>query len=66
MTAAALARIGEAGGPRCCKRDSFLAVRAAAEFCREKLGVDMDCSVPTCPHSHRNAQCLRENCPFHP
>ena len=66
MTARALAAIGAVGGPRCCKRDSFLAVRAAAAFCREHLGMDMDCSVPTCPQSHRNAQCLRENCPFHP
>ncbi len=66
MTSRALGAIGAVGGPRCCKRDSFLAVQAAAEFCREKLGVDMDCSVPTCPHSHRNAQCLQSRCPFHP
>lgn len=66
MTSRALGAIGAVGGPRCCKRDSFLAVRAAAEFCREKLGVDMDCSAPLCPHSHRNAQCLGAKCPFHP
>ncbi|MBE6919642.1 MAG: SAM-dependent methyltransferase [Ruminococcaceae bacterium] len=66
MTSRALGAIGAVGGPRCCKRDSFLAVQAAAEFCREKLGVAMDCSTPTCPHSRRNAQCLEANCPFHP
>ncbi|MBE6972150.1 MAG: SAM-dependent methyltransferase [Ruminococcaceae bacterium] len=65
MTSHALQRIGAVGGPRCCKRDSFLAVCAAVEFCREKLGVHMDCSVPACPHYHRNAQCLGSACPFH-
>ncbi len=66
MTALALQRIGAVGGPRCCKRDSFLAVQAAVELCRDQLGVEMDCTTPTCPHSHRNAQCLRAGCPFHP
>ena len=66
MTSRALGAIGAVGGPRCCKRDSFLAVQAAAAFCREKLGVAMDCSTPTCPHSHRNTQCLEAKCPFHP
>ena len=65
MTSRALAAIGAVGGPRCCKRDSFLAVQAAADFCREHLGVEMDCSTPLCPHSHRNAQCLLSACPFH-
>ncbi len=65
MTAQSLTAIGSVGGPRCCKRDSFLAVQTAADFCRDKLGVVMDCSVPVCPHSHRNAQCLADRCPFH-
>lgn len=66
MTSRALQRIGAVGGPRCCKRDSFLALLAAVDFCREKLGVSMDCSPPVCPHFHRNAQCLGSGCPFHP
>ena len=66
MTSLALQRIGAVGGPRCCKRDSFLAVQAAVEFCEEKLGVSMDCTAPTCSHFHRNAQCLGSGCPFHP
>ena len=32
MTAASLARIGEIGGPRCCKRDSFLSILTAIDF----------------------------------
>ena len=65
MTAQALQRISAPGGPRCCKRDSFLAVCAAVEFCREKLGITMDCTMPVCSHFHRNTQCLGSGCPFH-
>ena len=47
MTARALESIGKAGGPRCCKRDSFLAILAAVDFTREHLGVEMERSVHT-------------------
>ena len=40
MTGRALQAIGEVGGPRCCRRDSFLAIREAVRFTKEKLGVD--------------------------
>jgi hypothetical protein len=37
MTAKALAAIGRNGGPRCCKRDSYLAITEAVHFTEEKL-----------------------------
>ena len=64
MTARALDHIGRVGGPRCCKRDSFLAVLAAVDFVRERLGVTMERSVPLCPYSSRNSQCIGGRCPF--
>ena len=64
MTARALERIGTVGGPRCCKRDSFLAVLAAVDFVREHLGVEMARTVPVCTYSGRNDQCLGRRCPF--
>lgn len=67
MTAACLEAIGAVGGPRCCKRDSFLAIRTAVDFCAEHLGVQME--LPRrirCPHSARNRECLRARCPFFP
>lgn len=65
MTSRALARIAAHGGPRCCKRDSYLAVLEAAEFTEEKLGIRMTCSTPRCTRSAQNAQCRGEACPFH-
>ena len=64
MTARALESIGKAGGPRCCKRDSFLAVLAAVDFVREHFGVEMERTVPVCSYSPENGQCIGRRCPF--
>ena len=66
MTAAALAAIGQHGGPRCCKRDSYLAIQAAVDFTREHLGVQMEMGDTFCTRCHMNNQCLGKACPFHP
>ncbi len=65
MTSRALGAIGTIGGPRCCKRDSFIAITEAAAFARENLGVKMELSAITCSYSHKNNQCLGAKCPFH-
>ena len=66
MTARALERIGAVGGPRCCKRDSFLAILAAVDFAREHLEVEMERTVPVCSYSGKNGQCIGRRCPFSP
>lgn len=66
MTAAALQAIGTVGGPRCCKRDSFLAVQAAVPFVKEHLGVEMESRAACCTHFSRNNQCIGQRCPFFP
>ncbi len=64
MTAAALGAIGEIGGPRCCKRDSYLAIIQAVEFVKENLGIAMELDEITCIHSSQNNQCIGVRCPF--
>jgi len=64
MTSQALARISQHGGPRCCKRDSRLALESAVAFVKEHLGVEMPLAPRRCSHAHLNAQCLGEACPF--
>lgn len=64
MTSRALDRIGGVGGPRCCKRDSYLAILSAVDFAREQLGVEMTRTVPVCHRSARNHQCIGKRCPF--
>lgn len=67
LTGQALEAIGAMGGPRCCKRNTFTAIRVAADFVRENLGVEME--VPEkiqCGFSAENRECLRRRCPYHP
>ncbi len=65
MTARTLNAIGQNGGPRCCKRDSYLAIIEAVGFTSEKLGVKMELDQVICSRSHLNNQCLQKKCPFH-
>ena len=67
MTARSLGAIGEVGGPRCCKRDSYLSILQAIDFVAEHLGVQMDKpEVIICRHAPKNAQCISKRCPFSP
>ena len=64
MTASSLGRIGEIGGPRCCKRDSFLSILAAIGFVKEHFGVEMETHEVVCGYSPQNNQCIGKRCPF--
>lgn len=63
-TARALTVISRYGGPRCCKRDSYLALKEGVDFAREKFGVEMEFSHPQCSRYKQNNQCLLSKCPF--
>ena len=64
MTARALGAIGEIGGPRCCKRDSYLSILQAVDFVRENLGIHMERPRICCTYSSQNNQCIGKRCPF--
>ena len=64
MTARSLARIGEVGGPRCCKRDSFLSILSAVDFVKEHFGIEMEKPEVVCRYSAQNNQCIGKRCPF--
>ena len=64
MTSKALGEIGKIGGPRCCKRDSYLAILAAIDFTEEHFGISMHKPQITCTHSELNNQCIGKRCPF--
>lgn len=65
MTSYALGKIAEHGGPRCCKRDSYLAILAAIDFIREHLGIALERPEEIlCTRSAMNNQCIGTDCPF--
>ncbi len=64
MTSKSLSAIGNIGGPRCCKRNSYLAIIEAVEFAKEHLGIEMELGEIKCIHSAQNNQCIGARCPF--
>lgn len=64
MTAKSLDAIGEIGGPRCCKRDSYLSVLSAVDFVKEQFGVEMEKPEVVCTRASKNNQCIGKRCPF--
>lgn len=64
MTARALQAIGTVGGPRCCKRNSYIAITEAVGFAKEHLGVEMELPQIHCRHHGQNNQCIGKRCPF--
>ena len=65
-TARSLDIIGRVGGPRCCKRTTWLAILTAARAAFHAFGVEIPARGPRCEFHPRNEQCLRERCPFFP
>ena len=67
MVSRCLAEIAKYGGPRCCKRDAYLAIPLAVDFYNDYLGVDMETPKKiVCGVSKNNSTCLKEVCPFNP
>ena len=64
MTAKSLEQIGEIGGPRCCKRDSFLSILSAVDFVKEHFDIEMEKQETVCRFSMHNNQCIGKRCPF--
>jgi len=64
MTAHALMAISKLGGPRCCKRESMIAIETA----KKNFGFFDDsgeCKYVCSQHVHNN-MCLHSDCPFYP
>ena len=66
LTAKSLFSIANRGGPRCCKRDSFLAIIEAAEFMKEHFKINLPIKEKiVCGFSHLNTECLHDHCKFY-
>ncbi|MCB2219204.1 MAG: SAM-dependent methyltransferase [Bacteroidetes bacterium] len=66
LTGTSLLRIAKAGGPRCCKRDSFIAIAEAVNYLSEHLNVNLPLEPIACSFSSRNKQCKLGDCEYFP
>lgn len=62
MTGKCLVSIAELGGPRCCKRDTYLALSEAITFLEEKFQITLESSGIRCGFSGYNKECLKADC----
>lgn len=63
----ALVDLAACGGPRCCKRSTFMTLTGAAPLIAEKLGLKMPLDAkPVCHYYDDNEECLGLNCPYYP
>lgn len=67
VVADATRRLSSLEAARCCQRDGYLALQAAAEWAPELLGVSPTASAPLrCEQIALNRECLGRECPLHP
>lgn len=66
-TGRSLLRIASIDGPRCCKRNTYLAFEEAVMFLEEELGIHIGRRENTvCRYFKRNQECKGKECPFFP
>lgn len=66
MTSLSLDNISKNGGPRCCKRDSYLSIETAIDFIKEKLNISLEKSKIICKYYPQNNQCKKSECLYYP
>ena len=64
-TSSCIDKMGEIGGPRCCKRNAFLSIETAIKFVKENYGITMESGAVACEFTDWNKQCIKKRCPFY-
>ena len=64
-TSKALLGLSKTKGPRCCKRDGYIALETAVDFLNENYSVKIECEKIKCSFYPKNEQCIKERCPFY-
>lgn len=63
MTSKSLATISSHGGPRCCKRNTYLAISEAVKYAKNSFAVTMELPEKIqCQFFHRNKECRQNKC----
>jgi len=66
ITSETLKKIADIGGPRCCKRGTFIAIQHTIFFLEEHLSLKLKRPENVkCNFSKFNLECLKENCPYY-
>jgi hypothetical protein len=63
-TQTVLGKIASFNAPRCCQRDSWLALKEASVFMQEYTGKLLTVKSFTCEQYSENKECIRDRCPL--
>lgn len=67
LTANIMGRLASVGGPRCCKRNGFIAIEESVRYVAATTGIAMKLPERTlCTFMGGNDECLKRECPFFP
>lgn len=66
ITATTASMISKEGGPRCCKRDGFIAINEAIKQSNQYLDTNYELFDETCEFFINNKQCKNIDCKFFP
>lgn len=67
MTGKSLISIARTGGPRCCKRNTFTAIKEASDFIYNNFEIklyDYENEIPLCGFKSKNKECIHKDCPY--
>jgi hypothetical protein len=66
VTAKSLLSVAIHGGPRCCKRNTWISITEAVNFLEENLQMTISAEKDIkCNYSALNKECLKENCLYY-
>ncbi len=65
-THAVLGTIASFNAPRCCQRDSWLALKEASTLIQEYAGISLTANPFACKQYSENKECIHEQCPLWP
>lgn len=63
-TSKVISKMSKIGGPRCCKRNAFISVKAGIEYANKNYGLNIGNKDYICTFSMQNLECLSNDCPF--
>jgi len=67
LTSKVLEQISLHGGPRCCKRESLIAILTTSQYTKENWQMPLtDFEGVECLFSNKNVDCIGGRCPFSP
>lgn len=66
ITAETLLKVANNGGPRCCKRNTYLALKIAVDFLKTHQNIALDIGEIKCRFFAQNKECKKKECKFFP